>query len=83
MGFSHKEGQLLKICEVISESCDNLLAIHINDSQIRGNEDLFDEILDLFGIKSNPPKNQSFVNLPVLNPYLLQDVVQMHTNPVP
>lgn len=56
MGFGLPEGQLVKVCGVISASADNLLALHINDNQIRADDDLFDEIIDLFGIKFQTTK---------------------------
>ena len=53
MSFCPKEGHLIKLCAVISASSDSLLAVHINDNQIRADEELFEEILDMFGIKPN------------------------------
>ena len=81
MGFSHKEGELLRICGVIASECDNLLAIHINDSYIV--DEMKDEILDMFGIKSQPPRHQVSNNFPVCDPYHLQEVVTSYTNSVP
>jgi hypothetical protein len=75
MSFCPVEGHLLKICGMISSSSDSLLAVHINDNQIKANEELYDEILDLFGLKQIE-KNKIFKqNRPIHDASYLRQVV--------